>query len=200
MNSLILLFIVIFQYIDFLNGLSLSASSSFCGTRLSQHAYAKVTDNNMILSMGLQIKIRIVGRKNGSEQWLEDAYTMYETRLPIQVETIWHKNNEDLVKGVNTDREKGHSVVLLDPTGKTVTSERFCDNMYDWLDLGGSRMAFVIGGAEGLPTELKYPATGPAMELLSLSSLTFTHQFARTLLMEQIYRATEIRKGSGYHK
>jgi hypothetical protein len=118
MNSLILLFIVIFQYIDFLNGLSLSASSSFCGTRLSQHAYAKVTDNNMILSMGLQIKIRIVGRKNGSEQWLEDAYTMYETRLPIQVETIWHKNNEDLVKGVNTDREKGHSVVLLDPTGK----------------------------------------------------------------------------------
>lgn len=201
MNSLILLCIIIFQCMDFINGLSLSASSSFSGTRLSQHVCATTAPNdNVPLSMGLQIKIRIVGRKNGSEQWLEDAYTMYETRLPIQVETIWHKSNEDLVKGVTTDREKGHSVVLLDPTGKTVTSERFSDNMYEWLDRGGSRMAFVIGGAEGLPTELKYPASGPELELLSLSSLTFTHQFARTLLMEQIYRATEIRKGSGYHK
>ena len=73
--------------------------------------------------------------------------------------------------------------------------------MYQWLDQGGSRLVFVIGGADGLPSELLTPNSAAKKEqLLSLSSLTFTHQFARTLLMEQIYRATEIRKGSGYHK
>lgn len=172
------------------------------------------------LSMGLDIKIRIVGRKNGCEQWLEDAYSMYETRLRpsnIGVETIWHKNDDELVKGVLADHEKGHTVVLLDPLGSTTTSERFSENMYRWLDEGGSRLAFVIGGADGLPPELRYGdyntgrkkggrkkgnvgTGGSPYNLISLSALTFTHQFARTILMEQIYRASEIRKGSGYHK
>lgn len=159
-----------------------------------------------VLTMGLNIKIRIVGRKNGSEKWLDDAYSMYETRLRpsnINVETVWHKNDNDLVKGVQTDRDKGHSVVLLDPKGKTRTSEEFSGDMYEWLDQGGSRSTFVIGGAEGLPPQLKQTDKGQRPSnsmMLSLSALTFTHQFARTLLMEQIYRASEIRKGSGYHK
>jgi 23S rRNA (pseudouridine1915-N3)-methyltransferase len=61
---------------------------------------------------------------------------------------------------------------------------------------GGARLSFVVGGAEGLPPELK----GAPYELLSLSKLTFTHQFARVVLAEQIYRGAEIRKGSAYHK
>ena len=171
--------------------------------------------NNNRLTMGLEIKIRIVGRRKNSndQQWLEDAYGMYDTRLRssnIGVETFWHKSDDDLIKGVVGDSSKGHSIVLLDPTGKSCTSEKFSENMYQWLDEGGSRLSFVIGGAEGLPPELKYPSSHMEKKkipkslmrpkLLSLSALTFTHQFARTLLMEQIYRASEIRKGSGYHK
>lgn len=164
--------------------------------------------------MGMEVKIRIVGRKNGSEKWLEDAYSMYETRLRpsnIGVQTVWHKNDDELLKGVRSDSDRKHTVVLLDPSGKIRTSEDFCRDMYKWLDEGGSRLTFVIGGADGLPAELKNNSSMPSKgyrkdggfrknQTLSLSALTFTHQFSRTLLMEQIYRASEIRKGSGYHK
>lgn len=154
------------------------------------------------LRMGMKVNIRIVGRKS-SERWLEEACEMYETRLRpsnVEVETTWHKDNTGLVKGVEGDFSKSHAVVLLDPLGATKTSERFTDDMFEWLDRGGSRLSFVIGGAEGLPSELKYPSSGPKPTMISLSAMTFTHQFARMLLIEQIYRATEIRKGSGYHK
>lgn len=176
--------------------------SSFHGSNVA-YGPGKKTAPGQCLRMGMQVKIRIVGRKNGCEKWLEDAYSMYETRLRssnLEVATIWHKSNQDLVKNVIGDKDKGHSIVLLDPLGKTKTSEQFSESLYDLLNIGGSRLSFVIGGAEGLPNELRYPEDGPKPNMVSLSALTFTHQFARTLLMEQIYRASEIRKGSGYHK
>eukprot|EP00536_Pseudo-nitzschia_multiseries_P013452 jgi/Psemu1/211637/e_gw1.575.81.1 len=159
----------------------------------------------------MKVNIRIVGRKS-SEPWLEDGVDMYEKRLRpsnVGVETTWHKDNVALMKGVDMDRNKNHKVICLDPTGVQYTSEKFTEKVYQWLDEGGSRLSFVIGGAEGLPPELKYPSYSSGKKskdnaapvvLISLSVLTFTHQFARLLLIEQIYRATEIQKGSGYHK
>ena len=150
--------------------------------------------------MGLDVKIRMVGRKNGGEKWLESAYDTYETRLQssnVNVETQYHKNDDELMKCIAIDESKNHKVVLLDPRGKLCTSETFSNNMYSWLEEGGSRLTFVIGGAEGLPQEIKQQQQ---RDMLSLGMMTFTHQFARLLLMEQIYRASEIKKGSGYHK
>ena len=152
------------------------------------------------LSMGLDVRIRMVGRKNGGEAWLESAYSMYDTRLKpsgLSVTTQYHKNDGELIKGVEADEAKNHKVILLDPLGKLCTSEEFSESMYSWLEDGGSRLTFVIGGADGLPSDLK---EGRRKGLLSLGKLTFTHQWARVLLVEQIYRASEIRKGSGYHK
>jgi Uncharacterized conserved protein len=171
--------------------------------------------------MGMEVKIRIVGRKNGAEQWLEDAYRQYEKRLTssnLNVSTVWHKHDDDLTKNVQKDCEKNHSVVLLDPSGGLKTSEELSASIYSWLDKGGSRLTFVIGGADGLPSELKcLPHDGSTgaggrgsgaggsarpqqFPMLSLSPLTFTHQMTRSILMEQIYRASEIQKGTGYHK
>ncbi|VEU41361.1 unnamed protein product [Pseudo-nitzschia multistriata] len=162
-----------------------------------------------VLYMGMKVNIRIVGRKT-SEPWLEEGVEMYEKRLRpsnVEVETTWHKDNAALIKGVDADRSKNHKVILLDPTGTQPTSEKFSEKVYQWLDEGGSRLSFIIGGAEGLPAELKYPSYSSGKKskdqapmLISLSAMTFTHQFARLLLIEQIYRATEIQKGSGYHK
>jgi 23S rRNA (pseudouridine1915-N3)-methyltransferase len=151
----------------------------------------------------------MVGRKNGGEKWLETAYDTYETRLQssnVNVETQYHKNDDELMKCIAIDESKNHKVVLLDPCGKLCTSETFSNDMYNWLEEGGSRLTFVIGGAEGLPQEIKQQQhqrqhkKGGHRDMLSLGMMTFTHQFARLLLMEQIYRASEIKKGSGYHK
>lgn len=78
-------------------------------------------------------------------------------------------------------------------------SPAFSDFLFTKLEAGGSRLTFVVGGAEGLPPGLKSkPPQGGTK--LSLSSMTFTHLWARVLLAEQIYRASEIRRGSKYHK
>jgi len=118
----------------------------------------------------------------------------------INVNTVFHKSNTELINSVSTDASKGHSIVLLDENGAGMNSLKFSDNLYNWLESGGSRLSFVIGGAEGLPNELKAEVYSKSKPSLSLSPMTFTHMFARTLLVEQLYRASEIRKGSGYHK
>ena len=86
-------------------------------------------------------------------------------------------------------------MICLDPAGLLLTSEQFADFFDRSWQKGGSRLAIVIGGAEGLPPELrsKYP-------LVSLSPLTFTHQITRLILVEQLYRSIEIKKNSRYHK
>ena len=91
-------------------------------------------------------------------------------------------------------------VVCLDDTGKMHDSLSFSLYCFNKLESGGARLAFVIGGAEGLPEEFQPHGDRRRFEYFSLSSLTFTHQMARVLLAEQIYRASEIRRGSGYHK
>ena len=64
------------------------------------------------------------------------------------------------------------------------------------LNQGGSQVVFVIGGSNGLaPSVLER-----AQERLCLSRLTFTHQMARLILLEQCYRAFKIAAGEAYHK
>jgi len=191
-----------------------SQHSMFCGNSLYRDRYQNYANMGNKIYMGMKINIRIVGRKS-SEPWLEDGVDMYEKRLRpsnVEVDTTWHKDNAALMKGIDMDRSKNHKVICLDPIGTQQTSEKFAGKIYQWLDEGGSRLSFVIGGAEGLPPELKYPSNFSSKKsnnnhkkkeeatLISLSTMTFTHQFARLLLIEQIYRATEIKKGSGYHK
>ena len=206
---LLILFVGLASLLCICNSFSAPINFHEQKSKITTRNYVKTYSHRMghrtTMKMGLEVKIRTVARKNGCEKWLEDSYNMYNMRLRssnINVQTIWHKSNDDLIKNVEGDTKKGHSIVLLDPIGKTYTSEKFSDVMYHLLEQGGSRLSFVIGGAEGLPPQLKYAknSSKSTHNLLSLSALTFTHQFTRTILMEQIYRASEIRKGSGYHK
>lgn len=139
------------------------------------------------------MKIKIISVGKTKESWLEEAFEEYIKRLkPImEIECLWAKNDAQLAAWAQ--REKG--VICLDPRGAQQTSEQFSTFLHQQIERNGSRLAIVIGGAEGLTEEVK--RLGP---LVSLSLLTFTHQITRLILVEQIYRAFEIAKGSNYHK
>ena len=139
-----------------------------------------------------RIKIFSIGKTK--ESWLLEAISEYEKRLKaiMPIEWIFAKNNEQL----RLFLEKETSFIALTPSAKEFSSEQLAHHLYLWLERLGSRLNFVIGGAEGLPSDIEEKA----FQTLSLSKLTFTHQIARLILIEQIYRATEIHKGSEYHK
>jgi 23S rRNA (pseudouridine1915-N3)-methyltransferase len=137
-------------------------------------------------------KIKIISVGKTKEAWLDAALEEYVKRLkPLAaLEFIWAKNDDQLVLLV----QKEPLVICLDPGGTLHDSEQFAGLLMRKLQEGGSRLCLVIGGPEGLPPDLKQNA------LLSLSPMTMTHQIVRLVLIEQIYRAFEMAKGSKYHK
>ncbi len=79
-------------------------------------------------------------------------------------------------------------VVILDPKGKSWTSDQLAKFVQQHMTSDPRRLTFVIGDYAGLPAEIKKRADVQ----WSLSSLTFTHELARVLLLEQLYRALSI--------
>ncbi len=86
-------------------------------------------------------------------------------------------------------------VVALAEGGRMRSSPEFAKMLSDHADRDPRPLAFVVGGPSGLSPE----ALGRADEVLSLSPMTFPHQIARLLLVEQVYRALSIRSGLRYH-
>ena len=139
------------------------------------------------------LKLKIFSIVKIKEIWLENANSCYQKRLQSRLHIDWMevKDNEQLIELV----KKEAVFFCLDVHGTKVTSKAFATYLFHCFEKGGSKAGIVIGGPEGLPRILveNYP-------LISLSSLTFTHQIVRLVLIEQIYRAVEIQEGSKYHK
>ena len=139
------------------------------------------------------IKFKLFSVGKSKESWLKEALNEYEKRLKSEAsfQFIWTKDNEQLENLVS----KEPYVICLDSDGEMMNSEKFSQYLMRAVEKGGSNLSFVIGGAEGLPQTMreKYP-------LFSLSKMTYTHQIARLIIIEQIYRAFEIAKGTKYHK
>ena len=87
-------------------------------------------------------------------------------------------------------------LVALDPGGRQLSSEELAKCLGDWQDTGRQHISIVLGGALGLDKEI----LAKADLVISMSRMTFTHEMARLIIMEQLYRAFNIRAGSGYHK
>ncbi len=91
---------------------------------------------------------------------------------------------------------KSAFIVALDPAGKQVSSEKLSRMVETWEMQGRQVVSFIIGGADGLASAV----TERADFILSMSKMTFTHEMARLLLLEQLYRAYNIKAGTKYHK
>jgi 23S rRNA (pseudouridine1915-N3)-methyltransferase len=139
-------------------------------------------------------KIKIVTVGKTKEAWLKEAIDEYSVRLKraLSIEWSFAKNSTQL----NELLKKEPSFLCLDPKGKAYSSEEFSTFLFHQLVEQGARLTFVVGGPEGIPKEI----VDRAAVLISFSRLTFTHQIIRLILLEQLYRAIEIEKGSAYHK
>ena len=87
-------------------------------------------------------------------------------------------------------------VITLEIPGKALSSEDFAQKIKQLSNEGHNEIVFVIGGANGLSSEVSTRANFK----LSLSKMTFTHQLVRIFLYEQIYRAFKIINNENYHR
>ena len=90
----------------------------------------------------------------------------------------------------------GDRVICLTIGGKRMSSEALSRHLQEEKTRGVSRFVFVIGGSLGLGDNV----LSRADEELSMSDMTFPHQLARVMLLEQLYRAEKIAAGQRYHK
>lgn len=90
----------------------------------------------------------------------------------------------------------GETVVALEIRGVQLSSTELADKLKNLMLEGKSRIAFIIGGSNGLSSEVLSRADFK----LSFSKMTFSHQIFRVMLMEQLYRAFKIINNEPYHK
>ena len=128
------------------------------------------------------------------KKWIQEGIEMYLKRLPgLEVKEI--KDSTQL-KEEHTIKEiisKNEFLVTLNENGQSFTSKQLATKL---LNSHNQNITFVIGGASGLTSSINNLASLQ----LSLSPLTFPHEIARLLLIEQLYRAKTITQGGPYHK
>ena len=128
------------------------------------------------------------------KRWIQEGIEMYLKRLPglkiIEIKDNNQTKEEHMIKEIIS---KNEILVTLNENGQSFTSKQLATKL---LKSHNQNIIFVIGGASGLPPSLNNAASWH----LSLSPLTFPHELARLLLIEQLYRAKTITQGAPYHK
>lgn len=158
------------------------------------------------------MKITIAGIGKIKEKWMRDGIHEYVTRLApmakIQIceqdeekmpvnpsdaikEKVMEKEGEKILRYIQPD----DFVILLDTAGKELSSPDLSKLLEKQMVFGKSSFTFLIGGPFGNGNNLKDRADFR----LCISRMTFTHQMARLILAEQIYRAMKIMRNEPYH-
>jgi 23S rRNA (pseudouridine1915-N3)-methyltransferase len=151
------------------------------------------------------MRLRIIWIGKTKDAHLRALIEMYLKRLErfvsCQVSELREGAGADSKAGIERESKRisdalrtGTITVLLDCQGAQWTSEQLAEQVRSWNNNGTKEVTFIVGGALGI-------AAGFAADKhWSLSRLTFTHEMARVLLVEQLYRAYTIVHGLPYQK
>ncbi len=156
------------------------------------------------------MKIKIIALGKVKEKYLKDGVEEYLKRLrpyttleiielmPIEIkdENLTEKVLETEAEKILSNIKPSSFVITLEIGGKQFDSVDFAHEMEQIINSGISEIVFVIGSSCGLSKKV----SDIANLKLSLSKMTFIHQFTRLILLEQIYRAFKIMKNETYHK
>lgn len=156
------------------------------------------------------MKIKIIAPGKIKEKYLKEGIEEYLKRLvpyvPVEITELTpiEIKDENLTdKTLITEGEKILScikpqdyVITMEINGKQFSSEEFSKKISMLANEGISEIVFVIGSSCGLGRNVSERANLK----MSLSKMTFLHQFARLILLEQIYRAFKIARNETYHK
>ncbi len=157
----------------------------------------------------MTIKLIVIGKLK--EDYLRNACAEYIKRLGRYCTFELHELDECRLSDQPSDKEiaaalrkeaeqiKRYASGLIVPMcieGKQLSSPELAERISEAGVSGQSTVTFIIGSSFGLDPEIK--AMGGLK--LSMSKMTFPHQLARVMLLEQIYRAFQINTGGKYHK
>jgi 23S rRNA (pseudouridine1915-N3)-methyltransferase len=123
---------------------------------------------------------------------IDDYVKRVGRHLPIEVTEV--RDGEAALKKLEADRAA--IAVLLDAAGKSLDSNAFAKWLGELRDRGTREVIFVCGDADGFPAALR----DGVPQRISLSAMTYSHELARAMLAEQLYRAFAILSGSPYPK
>ena len=121
--------------------------------------------------------------------WIQEGIKNYKKRMPeLSINEFKNFNLENL-----KNEALNKIIISLSEEGKIYTSYDFASLL---LNFKNKRIVFLIGDTDGLSSDIKLNSN----LILSLSPLTFPHELARLILIEQIYRAASITQNSPYHR
>lgn len=155
----------------------------------------------------MKISVYYIGRNEDNN--LQKANVIFEKRIQHYVPfkmmslgkprisgiqpAIKHKDSEGrlILKGLS----RNDMPVLLDIKGRQMSSEAFSEFIQQFMNRGIRHLVFIIGGSYGF-SDAVYKAVP---DMVSLSQMTLSHQLARLVFLEQLYRAMTILHGESYH-
>ena len=139
-------------------------------------------------------RLRILAVGKVRRGWIQDGIDLYRKRLPgLSIVELRDGTPEKEAEAIRAVWRPDERLVVLMEQGETLASIPFARRLEQ---ISSDRIAFVIGGADGLTDALKEEADWR----LSLSPMTFPHELARLMLIEQLFRAQAILQGRPYHR